>query len=110
MPKLRLYTAPSVVVVDDVGLLPMARDAAGIFFHVVNTRYEGRPHHRHDQEGPAGEWLGQLSDALLAESAIDRLKSAAYELVLEGESHRSHEKPGLPVGTTTPRPHSRRCY
>ena len=56
----------------------------------------------------AGEWLGQLSDALLAQSAIDRLKSAAYELVLEGESYRSHEKPGLPVGTTTPRPRRRR--
>ena len=54
------------------------------------------------------EWLGQLSDALLAQSAIDRLKSAAYELVLEGESYRSHEKPGLPVGTTTPRPRRRR--
>jgi DNA replication protein DnaC len=54
------------------------------------------------------EWLGQLSDALLAQSAIDRLKSAAYELVLEGESYRSHEKPGLPVGTTAPRPRRRR--
>jgi DNA replication protein DnaC len=34
--------------------------------------------------------LGQLSDALLAQSAIDRLKSAASELFLEGESYRSH--------------------
>lgn len=31
--------------------------------------------------------------------AIDRLNAAAYELVLEDESYRSHEKPGLPVGT-----------
>lgn len=56
------------------------------------------------------EWLGQLSDALLAQSAIDRLKSAAYELVLEGESYRHHEKPGRPVGTTAPRPRRRRRY
>lgn len=56
------------------------------------------------------EWLGQLSDALLAQSAIDRLKSAAYELVLEGESYRQREKPGLPVGTTAPRPRRRRRY
>ncbi|HWI02908.1 MAG TPA: hypothetical protein VNT52_03655 [Acidimicrobiales bacterium] len=49
-----------------------------------------------------------MADALLAQSAIDRLQSAAYELVLEGESYRKHEKPGLDVGTTTPRPRRRR--
>lgn len=54
------------------------------------------------------EWLGQMADALLAQSAIDRLQSAAYELVLEGESYRKHEKPGLDVGSTTPRPRRRR--
>ncbi len=54
------------------------------------------------------EWLGQMADALLAQSAIDRLQSAAYELVLDGESYRKHQKPGLDVGTTTPRPRRRR--
>jgi DNA replication protein DnaC len=54
------------------------------------------------------EWLGQMSDALLAQSAIDRLQSAAYELVLDGESYRRHQKPGLDIGTTAPRPRRRR--
>jgi DNA replication protein DnaC len=54
------------------------------------------------------EWLGQMADALLAQSAIDRLQSAAYELVLEGESYRKHQKPNLDVGSTTPRPRRRR--
>jgi DNA replication protein DnaC len=54
------------------------------------------------------EWLGQMADALLAQSAIDRLQSAAYELVLDGESYRRRQKPGLDVGTTTPRTRRRR--
>ena len=54
------------------------------------------------------EWLGQMADALLAQSAIDRLQSAAYELVLDGESYRRRQKPGLDVGTTTPRSRRRR--
>lgn len=55
------------------------------------------------------EWLAQMADALLAQSAIDRLQSAAYELVLDGESYRRRQKPGLDVGTTTPRPRRRKA-
>jgi DNA replication protein DnaC len=54
------------------------------------------------------EWLGQMADALLAQSAIDCLQSAAYELILDGASYRRRQKPGLHVGTITPRTRRRR--
>ena len=34
------------------------------------------------------EWLTVMADPLLTRSAIDRLESAAYELVIKGESYR----------------------
>jgi hypothetical protein len=44
-----------------------------------------------------GEWLSVMADPLLTQSAVDRMKSAAWELVIEGESYRSNEKPALGV-------------
>ncbi|MDP8928053.1 MAG: hypothetical protein M3O70_05595 [Actinomycetota bacterium] len=49
-----------------------------------------------------------MADALPAQSAIDRLQPAAYELVLEARATASTKKPGLEVGSTMPRPRRRR--
>jgi hypothetical protein len=54
------------------------------------------------------EWLAVMADPLLAQSAVDRLKSAAWELVIEGESYRHHEKPTLTDPTNPPTPTRRR--
>jgi DNA replication protein DnaC len=60
------------------------------------------------------EWLAFMADPLLAQSAIDRLQSAAHELVLDGESYRQHQKPTITANDTldppppTPRSSRRR--
>ena len=37
--KLRTYTGPSVLVIDDVGITPFDRAQANAFFQVVKSRY-----------------------------------------------------------------------
>ncbi len=39
------------------------------------------------------EWIAVMNDPLLAQSAVDRLVSTSYELVIEGESYRRRQRP-----------------
>lgn len=41
------------------------------------------------------EWIATFDDALLAQSAVDRFKNNAFDLVVDGESYRSRLKPNI---------------
>lgn len=105
--EMRKLLRVDLLLLDDFALQAMdALDTADIYELIVERHRSASTVVTSNRE-PI-EWLGQMADALLAQSAIDRLQSAAYELVLDGESYRKHQKPGLDVGGTTPRPRRRR--
>jgi hypothetical protein len=41
------------------------------------------------------EWIATFDDALLAQSAVDRFKNNAFDLVVDGESYRSRLEPDI---------------
>jgi DNA replication protein DnaC len=105
--EMRKLLRVDLLILDDFALQAMdARDTSDTYDLIVERHRAASTVVTSNRE-PI-EWLGQMADALLAQSAIDRLQSAAYELVLDGESYRKHQKPGLDVGSTTPRPRRRR--
>ena len=57
------------------------------FYEIVVERHRRNPTIWVSNREPA-EWLGLTTDALLAQSAIDRLTSGAHTLVVEGPSYR----------------------
>ena len=99
--KLRTYTAPSVLVVDDVGLLPIDAEGAGVFFHVVNTRYErGHPTLVTTNRGlPA--WGEVFGDAVVAGAILDRLMHRAVVFNIRGPSWRMREHAALAEAART---------
>ena len=49
------------------------------------------------------EWLTVTTDALLAQSAVDRLTSGAHHLIIEGPSYRQRQRVSLDTDTRCPR-------
>jgi DNA replication protein DnaC len=102
--KLRTYTAPSVLVIDDVGLLPMARDAAGAFFHVVNHRYDKHAPTLVTTNRSLPGWGELFGDDVVAGAILDRLMHRAVVFNIRGPSWRMREHHGLTAPWTGEEP------
>ena len=97
--EIRKLVRVDVLILDDFCLQPFdPADTADIYELVVERHRRASTIVTSNRE-PV-EWLGFMADTLLAQSAIDRLQSAAHELVLDGESYRRHQKPGITTTAT----------
>lgn len=93
--KLRTYTAPTVLVLDDVGLLPIGAEGAGVFFNVINARYEnGHPTLATTNRG-LPSWGEVFGDAVVASAILDRLMHRAVVFNIKGPSWRMREHQAL---------------
>lgn len=98
--QMRRLIAVDLLIIDDFALQPLDPTATGDFYQLVVERHlTGSTVVTSNREPP--EWLAVLADPLLAQSAVDRLQSAAHELVVEGDSYRRRQKPGATNHPTT---------
>jgi DNA replication protein DnaC len=103
--RLRTYTAPTVLVLDDLGLLPAPPGGAAEIFHVINTRYErGHPTLVTTNRG-LPEWGHVFGDSVVAGAILDRLMHRAIVFNIKGPSWRMREHHALETASrTTPDP------
>lgn len=106
--ELRRLLRVDLLILDDFALQPLdAADTADVYEIIVERHHRAATVTTSNRE-PI-EWLAVMADPLLAQSAVDRLQSAAHELVLDGESYRRREKPSAdPEDAPSPRPRRRR--
>lgn len=90
--ELRKLLAVDLLILDDFALDAMdtqeSRDTYEIFTERSGSMIVS------SNRGP-DEWLATFADPMRAQSAVDRFTNAAYDLVIEGESYRSRQKPSL---------------
>ncbi|MGO9656972.1 MAG: IS21-like element helper ATPase IstB [Acidimicrobiales bacterium] len=94
--EVRKLIGAELVIIDDFALQAMDATETADFYALVVERHHSAATVLTSNRDPS-EWLTVMADPMLAQSAIDRLQSAAFELVIEGESYRRREKPT--VGT-----------
>jgi DNA replication protein DnaC len=90
--EIRRLLRIDLLIIDDFALHTLDGSATTDFYELIVERHRKTSTVITSNRDPS-EWLGLMADQLLAQSAIDRYTSAAYELVIEGESYRDRQKP-----------------
>ncbi len=89
--KLKLYTVPRLLIIDEIGYLPIDRAGANLFFQLISRRYEKGPMILTSNQS-FGAWGEVFGDRIIATAILDRLLHHAITLNIRGNSYRLKEK------------------
>ena len=85
--KLRQLSRASVLIVDEIGYLPLPKEGADLFFQLVSARYE-RGAMILTSNRSFREWDEVFGDQVIAAALLDRLLHHAIVIQIEGASYR----------------------
>ncbi len=88
---LGVFARPHLLIVDELGYLPLERQAGHLVFHLVRKRYE-RGSLMMTSNQPIGAWGEMLADEVVATAILDRLLHHSHIVTIKGESYRLREK------------------
>jgi DNA replication protein DnaC len=89
--KLKLYTVPRLLIIDEIGYLPIERAGANLFFQLISRRYERGPMVLTSNQS-FGAWGEVFGDRVIATAILDRLLHHAVTINIRGNSYRLKEK------------------
>ena len=95
--EMRRLAGVALLILDDLALQAMDATETSDFYQICVERHRRASTVVTSNRTP-DEWLAMMADPLLAQSAVDRLASAAHELIIEGPSWRQRQKPVIRPG------------
>jgi DNA replication protein DnaC len=84
---MRFFAGPRLLVIDELGYLPLPGDGASALFQVINQRYLKSSTILSTNVGIA-DWAGAFGDATVAAAMLDRLLHRATVVGIDGPSYR----------------------
>lgn len=85
--KLRQVSSPALLIVDEIGYLPLPKEGANLFFQLVSARYE-KGAMILTSNRTFTEWAEVFGDPIVATALLDRLLHHAIVVAIEGASYR----------------------
>jgi len=85
--KLRCYQAPALLLIDEIGYLPLGGDGSNLFFQVISARHEKKSTMITTNRVFA-DWGEVFDNNVIATAIADRLVANSEPIILEGESYR----------------------
>ena len=111
--RLAVLSHPSLLIVDEIGYLPVSREGVVLFFQLISRRYE---HHSTvlTSNRSFEEWGEILGDEVMAAALIDRVLHHCHLVNIRGNSYRMREHADLlralePTDSASPRPPASRA-
>jgi len=92
---------PRLLIVDEIGYLPMDREAAYLFFQIVSRRYE-KGSTIYTSNKLYGEWGEVFGDNVIASAVLDRILHHSITLNIRGESYRLQHRRRAGLTPITP--------
>jgi DNA replication protein DnaC len=90
--KLRTYLGPSVLIIDELGYLPMDQDSANWIFQIVSRRYDKGSIILTGNRG-FGDWGQIFADQVVAGAIVDRLLHHGQVMVINPLPQLIHQSP-----------------
>lgn len=89
--KLKTYTVPRLLIVDEIGYLPIDQAGANLFFQLISRRYEKGPVILTSNQS-FGSWGEVFGDRVIATAILDRVLHHAITINIRGNSYRLKDK------------------
>jgi DNA replication protein DnaC len=93
-PRLRTLVFPSLMIIDEIGYLPISRTGAMLFFQLMTRRYEHAATILTSNKG-FEDWGEIFGDEVMAAALIDRLVHHCHIVNIRGNSYRLREHTDL---------------
>ena len=90
--KLHLYQSQELLVIDEIGYLPLGQQGSNLFFQVISSRHETKST-MITTNLPFAQWGNIFDSTTVATAIADRLVYNSQILILEGKSYRKRSNP-----------------
>lgn len=89
--RLKFFSKYKVLIIDEVGYLPIDKEGANLLFQLINKRYENNSTIITTNK-PFSEWGDVFGDSVLASAILDRLLHHSHVINIVGPSYRLKDK------------------